>query len=307
MRLAPLFMSLISLALGMKVLYHFLHHRITFMSYLNTCPSSISISRYIRLMALSSIEVVWEITANLYVIIFDLTHFGLKPYVSWTFVHFDFNRIGQFPRFLTPDSQFQAVLVQWWIVPVACMAFFLFFGTGEEAIKDYATVGNWIKKYIFRQTIVPKPHSQFGSLASTSTSSRGTVKTVVFPMYNDKYSKDSGREPWDDLEIQLPELASPKYTVALPQLLKANSTVPTPIAVSVTPVEENEPQRSIASRFSTGSDLGITVSELRRDSSPEWPSDISTHSYATSPVQLAPSRFASASTGGIRVTEKETL
>ncbi|KIJ47226.1 hypothetical protein M422DRAFT_164127, partial [Sphaerobolus stellatus SS14] len=164
--LAPLFMSLISLALGMKVLYHFLRHRITFVSYLNTCPLSISISRYIRLMALSSIEVVWEIAANLYVIIFDLTRFGLQPYVSWTFVHFDFNRIGQFPRFLIPDSQFQAVLVQWWIVPAACMAFFLFFGTGEEAMKDYATVGNWIKKYIFRQTIVPKPHSQFGSLPS---------------------------------------------------------------------------------------------------------------------------------------------
>ncbi|KIJ47227.1 hypothetical protein M422DRAFT_28897 [Sphaerobolus stellatus SS14] len=301
--LAPLFMSLISLALGSKVLYHFIRHRITFMQYLNTCPSSISMSRYVRLMALSSIEVFWEIAANVYVIHYDLATFGIRPYVSWDFVHFGFSRVGQFPRFLLLDSQFQAVLIQWWIIPAACMAFFLFFGTGEEAMKDYATVGNWIKKYIFRQTIVPK-HSQFGSLPSYSTSSRGTVQTAVSPMH-DKYSRD-GRKPWDDIEINLPEFKDPESpTDSLAPSYKKDPTVPMPITVTITPVAEDETEPSInTSRFSTGSDLGIAISEISTDSRPEWPPSPSS---PTAPAQLAPSRFASASAGGIRVTiEKDS-
>ena len=160
-------MSLISLFYGSKVVYHFIHHRITFMTYLNTCPSSISVSRYIRLMALSSVEVFWELAANIYVLYFNLKLNGLPAYRNWAWVHFDFNRIDRNPRFLVPDNVFEAFLITWWIIPSACFAFFLFFGAGEEAMEDYRNVINWVRVHIFRQTIIPKStHSQFGSLPS---------------------------------------------------------------------------------------------------------------------------------------------
>lgn len=146
------------------VVRHFVGHRIRFMTYLKTCPSSISVSRYVRLLCLASIEVFWEFAANIYILWYNV-HLGLEPYVNWAFVHFDFSRVQQYPRFFFTNEIFNSIQFMWYIPSIGCIVFFLIFGTGEEAVKDYRAVIRWVWVKILRQTVSDKDRrSQFGSL-----------------------------------------------------------------------------------------------------------------------------------------------
>jgi len=253
-----LLMSVVSLVYGALVLYHFIRHRMAFTQYLSTCPSSISVSRYIRLMALSSVEIGWELAANIYVLQYNLKIGGFYTY-EWGVVHSNFGRIARWPRFLLTDSIYQTFLIEWWIVPAACMAFFLFFGTGEEAMKDYRFVINWVRKNIFHQTI---KESRAGFLPTYSTTSRGTVKTAVASPYSSK----GGKKPWEDISINLPSM--PSGSDDGDSMYKGSDVSP------ITPTEKTELEPpSPSSRFSTASDGGIVVSEPHVDTRAPWPSE----------------------------------
>lgn len=93
---------------------------------------------------------------------------GLRPWTSWADVHSNFSRIDQFPETVIPPEFRRVMMLFWWAMPVSSFIFFLFFGFGEEAKKEYVKGWHWTKTTILRKRPVGKgtniPTSSFGSL-----------------------------------------------------------------------------------------------------------------------------------------------
>lgn len=100
-------------------------------------------------MALAIVEMCWDTGTNIYILYTNIVA-GLRPWISWADVHSDFSRVGQFPNFLVPQAVIKNFIFQWWIIPVSCIFFFIFFGFSEEAVSDYRAVFFWICRNILR-------------------------------------------------------------------------------------------------------------------------------------------------------------
>lgn len=155
----PLVMAIISLFSAGSIIFHFIRHRLTFATCLHSSPFSISVSRYIRLLALSAVVVPWEMGMDIFLLQYNIS-LGLNPYSSWASVHEDFSRVRHLPWVSYPDKVRHALMVAWWIVPTSCINLFIFFGIGSEAMKDYRRIFNWFKKYIMRQKTAPQPEDE---------------------------------------------------------------------------------------------------------------------------------------------------
>lgn len=138
--------------LGMA-LHHILRRRIEFAAHLQNSKSFLTPGRYFRLMALAIVEMGWDTGVNAYIIYFNITLTGLRPWISWENVHSNFSRVGVFPTFLMPPEVITQLTWQWWIVPISCFCFFVFFAFGEEAMSDYRRVIMWFRRIILRHDI----------------------------------------------------------------------------------------------------------------------------------------------------------
>lgn len=95
-------------------------------------------SRYIRLIALSAIQIV----TSLPVIIFSIYANAVQhvhPWISWEDTHYQYSFVGQLPSFVwRADPVLQAVEeINRWIIVTAALFFFAFFGFAEEARRNY--------------------------------------------------------------------------------------------------------------------------------------------------------------------------
>lgn len=141
------------------IIFHFIRHRLTIATCLHSSPFSISVSRYIRLLALSAVVVPWEMGMDIFLLQYNIS-LGLYPYSSWADVHEDFSHVGHLPWISYPDKVRQALMVAWWITPISCIYLFIFFGIGSEAMKDYRRIFHWFKKYILRLKTVPQSEDE---------------------------------------------------------------------------------------------------------------------------------------------------
>jgi len=91
--------------------------------------SGITLSRYIRLLCLSTIVVLWETGENIYLLWYNISK-GVEPYLNWEDLHFNFSRVARFPRFLLMDDVYHALVTALWIPPTGAIAFCLCFVHG---------------------------------------------------------------------------------------------------------------------------------------------------------------------------------
>ncbi|KAF8512953.1 STE-3-like pheromone receptor [Hysterangium stoloniferum] len=161
----PLVIAMISMCYAVAAFHHFLARRIEFAAILHKSNSSLSTSRYFRLMALAVFEIFWDTGNDIYVI-WANWRAGLHPWISWSDVHSKFSHVGRVPLFLTPQSVIISNTYMWWILPISSIAFFIFFGFGEEALSDYRAGLNssWLSKYVLisemRESIVERAYSR---------------------------------------------------------------------------------------------------------------------------------------------------
>ncbi|KAE8224360.1 hypothetical protein CF319_g2746 [Tilletia indica] len=101
--------------------------------------------RYLRLMAMASVEALISFPINLITFIskFQYAH-TLQPWISWDDTHFDFGYIGQTTAAWyqeTPERRkyWPALQLGRWGIVVGCYMFFAFFGTGKEALQTYSS------------------------------------------------------------------------------------------------------------------------------------------------------------------------
>jgi pheromone a factor receptor len=124
----------------------FARRRAEFQKFLASNEPGLNVDRYLRLMALASMELFIVLPLNLLSIIGNLTNAPLQPWVSWDYVHYQFSKVWYISRVLMDANKKQAVqfTISRWAIPLSGILFFLFFGLSVEAKKDYYRVINLV-------------------------------------------------------------------------------------------------------------------------------------------------------------------
>lgn len=129
--------------------YWFFKSRSQFRSILS--GSGLTTGRYFRLAALAMSDSVISLFLTLFNFLVRIVvyHTGWTPYVSWAWVHDNFDLISQYPEEARPNDNFAIlqIAVPFYTVCIYAIVFFAFFGFGEEAIAEYlklwASLRNW--------------------------------------------------------------------------------------------------------------------------------------------------------------------
>ncbi|KAI1782651.1 STE3-domain-containing protein [Ganoderma leucocontextum] len=165
----PLLLSLLTAIYATMALHHFFRQRLTFTMQLKNSNSALSTGRYLRLVAMSIVQIVWQ-TVLTAIAMYDNISPGLRPWTNWADVHSDFGRIDAIPMVVYPVSYQRQFFLFLWVMPISSFIFFFFFGFGEEALKDYKNVVQWIRVKVFRQRL-PDPSTPLeGSFPRTPKS-----------------------------------------------------------------------------------------------------------------------------------------
>ncbi|KAJ8515195.1 hypothetical protein ONZ45_g7334 [Pleurotus djamor] len=146
----PLFFSLMTLVYASLALHHFIRRRITFAAHLQNSNSALTPNRYLRLIAMAITEIVWG-TVLTSLNLWNNIMGGLRPWTTWEDVHFNFSRVALFPAVLLPPRFISTMMLLWAAMPVSAIIFFIFFGFGEEAKKEYSKLWAWIRVKVFRR------------------------------------------------------------------------------------------------------------------------------------------------------------
>ena len=174
--LSPFTVPVSDILLGIA-LYRFVQMRVIFSSILQASDSPMSTNRYMRLVAMSTTLVLWS-TVLMSVTIWANASRGLRPWVSWEYVHSKWNHADVYIWTLMSPKSRSLALLSWSAIPVSSVILFIFLGFGEDALSEYRTVGSAIMNRI-APGVRPKRNEKFCSwmtLASPSPSSR-----FVFP------------------------------------------------------------------------------------------------------------------------------
>jgi len=97
---------------------------------------SLNHSRYMRLIALSSTQLLVNLPVSLYNI-FDNAQ-DLSPWISWENTHSDYSFVGQLPSAAWRLHKNAVFEMDRWLVVFSAFSFFAFFGFAEEARKHYS-------------------------------------------------------------------------------------------------------------------------------------------------------------------------
>ena len=119
--------------------------RLQFSSLL-TSHSAMNLSRYLRLMLLSIMDISLTLPLAVYSLYISNKGVRLAPWISWSDTHFDFGRVNLIPTAIwssDPSYKTSVELTNW--LPILCaFLFFALFGFAHEARKQYSRVFSWI-------------------------------------------------------------------------------------------------------------------------------------------------------------------
>ena len=118
-------------------LRHFMMRRLTFAAHLSSGNSALTTSRYLRLMAMSALQIFWSLGITVYVLWLTILNLPFRPWTDWDDVHSDFLRIDQYPTAFTPPIILRAFNASWWLIPASTFLFVAFFSFGRDAVDEY--------------------------------------------------------------------------------------------------------------------------------------------------------------------------
>lgn len=125
---------------------HLIQQRRELSQLVSNHSSALSVSRFIRLLALTSVIIVVTIPLQTFLLYTNLSG-GVHPYISWANVHEGFGFVLQVTEAelaMLPNSTVQGVYVGNWMYPVAGLVFFVFFGVNTDLKEQYSRVARWI-------------------------------------------------------------------------------------------------------------------------------------------------------------------
>ncbi|KAG8809281.1 a-factor receptor, partial [Serendipita sp. 400] len=221
--------STISLIYATLTFRNFLRRRSTFNELLKSQNTGLSVNKYIRLMALASLEMLFVFPMSVVVLVHNASG-RINPWISWENTHYNFSRVGYISLFLFRLNRKNFILFELtrWCVPLSGFLFFLFFGMASEARKQYKKTWN----AIMRQLGITSPTLTFTEdrkdAPTTSASARtkrpsyvksGSTSTTM-PMTSptmDKKRPDTFAWleeglPFDELDYKLPTSPGTAYS-----------------------------------------------------------------------------------------------
>ena len=122
-------------------LWSFLQRQAQFSQFMSS-NSSLTMSRYFRLMSLAGVEMLCTTPLSVFQMVLNATAEPLDPWVSWSDTHYNFSRVRLIPAVIWTTNQRFVVAVQFnrWSVPFCAFIFFAFFGFAAEARRNYRTM-----------------------------------------------------------------------------------------------------------------------------------------------------------------------
>lgn len=119
-------------------LHAFYRRRAQFSQFLLS-NTTLSASRYFRLMALSMTELCCTLPLSCFLIWINSAATPVSPWISWENTHYGFSRVGQYPSVVWTQDYLFVVAVQMtrWATIACAIIFFAFFGFASEARKNY--------------------------------------------------------------------------------------------------------------------------------------------------------------------------
>ncbi|CAE6529607.1 unnamed protein product [Rhizoctonia solani] len=189
----PILISCVSFIYCTLSIRGFLKARRQFNQVLSHSGSGINISRYFRLMALASEEILFSIPFATFLLKQNVTLAKQIPWISWEDTHKNYNTILKTPWALLKSSEpsFNAVMISLWVLPAGGFLFFIWFGLGGEAFVAYKSMFYTIAAPI---GIKPKPNA---APTTTCAPSRNPGRDLSLPDLNEVGEKRPSNE---DLE-----------------------------------------------------------------------------------------------------------
>ena len=110
--------------------------------------SNLSFNRYMRLMALCSVDILCTIPLVIFLIVFDCTENPRYVWRGLADLHLGFSRVGQWPALLwtAPSGSIWINTCQNWFTIIYGILFFCWFGLAEEARTHYRSAFTTIAK-----------------------------------------------------------------------------------------------------------------------------------------------------------------
>jgi pheromone a factor receptor len=145
----------------------------------------LSRGRYIRLMAISAVEILGTIPLGTFYIVHN-SKLGVTPWRGWAFTHEHYSEVIQVPASIwknDPDSVLGLEMYRWSLVLCAFL-FFALFGFANEARQNYRRLYTSIASRIGYSTSILLGSSNayvFYSLYVFGLDSLG-LKLIVFPV-----------------------------------------------------------------------------------------------------------------------------
>nr|P78741.2 RecName: Full=Pheromone B beta 1 receptor [Schizophyllum commune]AAB41858.2 B beta 1 pheromone receptor [Schizophyllum commune] len=138
----PLTMAAASLVYASLAIRHFMHRRLSFAMHLQARSSALTTSRYLRLILMAIVQLVWLVVTTAYTLWFSSMTLNLRPWTTWADVHSNFGRIQTWPAIITPAVILRGACTLWWMVPASTWIFVAFFAFGNDAVEEYKRVLN---------------------------------------------------------------------------------------------------------------------------------------------------------------------
>ncbi|KAF8963268.1 pheromone A receptor-domain-containing protein [Flammula alnicola] len=162
----PTVIGLVSAVYCILTLRAFMQRRAEFSQFLSS-NTSLSVNRYFRLMALATVELLFNVPLSSYGLYLNATGRPIYRWKSWSDTHFDWYIIDTFPAILWRTSTVSVVNFELsrWLLVFCALVFFGFFGFAEEARKNYRRLYWSVAK---RFGVVPPSKSPSGSNALSS-------------------------------------------------------------------------------------------------------------------------------------------
>ncbi|TRM69681.1 pheromone A receptor-domain-containing protein [Schizophyllum amplum] len=236
----------------------------------------------LRLIMLSVATLLFTVSLNLYTLV-ESTRYGIATWVSWDDTHFDFWRVEAYKDDVWRAAPGAAGLeVSRWMLVIAGLAIFAFFGLGEEARKHYRSAFQQAKaelaslrrfcrstssssithlrrrpahddKFLRDDTLTISRHIESIAQSSTKTLCVSQPSMEEHKSVDLSYLRVGLLTPKFDVDPEKPLPATPRASSrmsAIPEVLVENSRTPTPTQERDGPREGLVPPMSVHSMFS---------------------------------------------------------
>lgn len=152
-----LFSAINLAALPVLTLRAFMKRRAQFSEFLSS-STSLTVSRYFRLMSLATVELLFNTPISAYGLYLNATLKPIYPWKSWADIHYDWFTIDIYPAEWWRSSPIQITNLELsrWSLVFCAILFFGFFGFADEARKHYR-IAYWAVAKRFGISLPPSP------------------------------------------------------------------------------------------------------------------------------------------------------